>query len=612
MVCTLPAPSFGQRGTMWTWTWGMVCPVASPLLTPMVVPAAPSAARTGPASRTTARKRASASAGFRSSTHAACARGTTSTWPSASGCTSRKAVTSGSRATTAAGMPPAAMRQKMQLMTRPPYDRDSSGGAAATRGQASAASSARVAAAGSGAARMARMTAAPAAPAARTAGTRAAVTPPIASTGMAAARTASARRASPCAPPFDGVTYTGPKKARAAAAGASPGGWVETPISASAPTRRRATSAGIESPPRWTPSAPTPSATSRRSLTKSSAPVCAVAARSRSASAKSGPPGRSLSRSCTAGRPASSAAATTATRSRPAVACRSVTRTRPGMRARTGVRGRGRSARARLARERAAHRGRELLRRDGLLEALDHALLPGAEHLRHQRVAGHDDDGHVGALLAQHAVDVHPAGPRHHQVGHDQIDLVAMLRPDPERLFPALRRQHAVAAVLQHRAAVLARSRVVVDQHEDAPGPDGGGSPARAPGARELGDRRHQGGRLEGLDDVVVEAGRQRALPVLQVGVGREGHRRDLSPLSRREGPQLGQQRVAVLAWHRDVGEEDVRLPAREDDEGVGGRGARAHLGAGARQQYAQDLTRVGLVVHDQHARAVERRGGRG
>src|SRR5262245_44341595 len=116
IVCTLPAPSSGQRGTMCTWTWGMVCPVAAPLLMPIVVPAAPSASRTGPASRRVARKSASAAAGSSSSTEATCARGTTRTCPSASGCTSRKATTSGSRATTSAGTSPFTMRQKMQLV----------------------------------------------------------------------------------------------------------------------------------------------------------------------------------------------------------------------------------------------------------------------------------------------------------------------------------------------------------------------------------------------------------------------------------------------------------------------------------------------------------------
>jgi hypothetical protein len=45
--------------------------------------------------------------------------GTTSTCPSASGCTSRKATTSLLRATISAGISPATMRQKMQVMGFP-------------------------------------------------------------------------------------------------------------------------------------------------------------------------------------------------------------------------------------------------------------------------------------------------------------------------------------------------------------------------------------------------------------------------------------------------------------------------------------------------------------
>src|SRR5207302_4445833 len=129
---------------------------------------------------------------------------------------------------------------------------------------------------------------------------------------------------SPWAPVLDGVAHTGPKSAKSAPAEASPGACVETPISVPAGSRRRATSTGTEPVPSCTPSAPAASATSSRSFTKSSAPVRAVAARRRSASASSGRPGRSLSRSCTAGSPASSAASTTA------APCRSVTRTSLG------------------------------------------------------------------------------------------------------------------------------------------------------------------------------------------------------------------------------------------------------------------------------------------
>ena len=69
----------------------------------------------------TMRKSASAAAGSRSSMDATCARGTTSTWPSASGCTSRNATPSSvASATTSAGISPATMRQKMQLIPGPP------------------------------------------------------------------------------------------------------------------------------------------------------------------------------------------------------------------------------------------------------------------------------------------------------------------------------------------------------------------------------------------------------------------------------------------------------------------------------------------------------------
>src|SRR5262249_14136444 len=138
----------------------------------------------------------------------------------------------------------------------------------------------RVASAGSSAAKMARITAAPVAPAARVAGTVLAVTPPIASTGTRAAAAAWRGAATPCGGPnaaFDGVAYTGPKKTKSAVAlAASAGACVDTPTNAPGGRSRRATSAGSEPPPRWTPSAPTATATSIRSFTRRSAPARAV------------------------------------------------------------------------------------------------------------------------------------------------------------------------------------------------------------------------------------------------------------------------------------------------------------------------------------------------
>src|SRR4029077_11261893 len=194
----------------------------------------------------------------------------------------------------------------------------------------------------------------PAAPAPRISVTRSAVTPPIASTGTRAAAVASRSAATPCGGPntaFDGVAYTGPKTAKSAAvAASSAGACLETPITARGASMRRTTSTGIEPPPRWTPSAPTATATSTRSFTRRRAPVRAVSARRRSARSSSARPDRSLSRRCTAGKPASSARATTSTRSRPPVAWRSVTRTSAGASADTPIHG-ARGRRVQLPRD---------------------------------------------------------------------------------------------------------------------------------------------------------------------------------------------------------------------------------------------------------------------
>jgi signal peptidase I len=136
--------------------------------------------------------------------------------------------------------------------------------------QLQAATSARVAAAGSSAARMARITAMPCAPAPRMAGAVSRSMPPIASTGTRAERTAAARRSVPCGAPnaaLDGVANTGPKKTKSApVAAADAASWTDAPMVAAGSTSR-ATSTGNERSPRCTPSAPTATATSRRSFT---------------------------------------------------------------------------------------------------------------------------------------------------------------------------------------------------------------------------------------------------------------------------------------------------------------------------------------------------------
>src|SRR5438067_2853642 len=313
------------------------------------------------------------------------------------------------------------------------------------------------------------MTATPAAPAARTAGTCRTVMPPIASTGTAAAPTAAASAAGPTAV-FPGVAYTAPKKAKSAPirARSSFAACVDTPIRPSGPTRLRATATGTEVPPRWTPSAPTASATSIRSFTKRSAPVRAVALRSCSAISRSRRPGRSFSRSWTAGSPASSAVVTTATSSRPSVAWRSVTRTREG----TAVTCAG----ARLSDDafERARRGRIELRRDAPGEERLPPCLDSLPHrLGHQdRVPGARDGGvhehgvaaeleRLGGMRrrADAGVDDH----RHPALLDDDAEVVGVPDAEPRADRRGERHDGGAAEVLE----ALAGDRVVRDVGQD-------------------------------------------------------------------------------------------------------------------------------------------------
>src|SRR5437867_9205268 len=142
--------------------------------------------------------------------------------------------------------------------------------------------------------------------------------------------------------------------------------------------------------------------------------------------------------------------------------------------------------------------------------------------------------------------------------------------------------------------------------------------PARSCGAggcrrsrsRRLGDPRHHRDQLVAVDrlgDVHLKAGRQRLSPVLEARVGRQRDRCDRAavPCLLRADP--ADERVAVLAGHADVGQEDVRPPGLELGERLRGRLARPYLGTGLPQDRFEDLARVQLVVDYQDAEAAER-----
>ena len=109
--------------------------------------------------------------------------------------------------------------------------------------------------------------------------------------------------------------------------------------------------------------------------------------------------------------------------------------------------------------------GGEVFGLDRLLQALDHALAPGFEHLGDERVARQGDHGDIGALLVHGVTDLHPAAAgQHHEVGHDEVDLVAMGRPHPEPLVPAARGEDPIPELLEDGATILAVREVVLDE----------------------------------------------------------------------------------------------------------------------------------------------------
>src|SRR2546428_4726030 len=96
---------------------------------------------------------------------------------------------------------------------------------------------------------------------------------------------------------------------------------------------------------------------------------------------------------------------------------------------------------------------------------------------------------------------------------------------------------------------------------------------------RHLGDDGEQLLGVERFRKVHVEAGGERRLTVLRASVGRDRDRgHGLRTLRALTPAHLLDQRVAVLARHPDVGQQEVDPPAPEDIERLGGRAGRPRL----------------------------------
>ena len=100
----------------------------------------------------------------------------------------------------------------------------------------------------------------------------------------------------------------------------------------------------------------------------------------------------------------------------------------------------------------------------------------------------------------------------------------------------------------------------------------------------------------------------ERAEPVLDPAVGGERDRGGPGALRVVERAHSPDERVAVLAGHLDVGDEDVRPPRPGAPEALGGRRARPHLGPAVDQHRREQLEPVALVVDHQDPQPAERR----
>jgi hypothetical protein len=67
-----------------------------------------------------------------------------------------------------------------------------------------------------------------------------------------------------------------------------------------------------------------------------------------------------------------------------------------------------------------------------------------------------------------------------------------------------------------------------------------------------------------------------------------------------------GDQRVAVFTGHREVRDEHVRPELAHEGETLRRRAHAARLGAVQREDQAHRVERVGVVVHEEDAQAVE------
>src|SRR5262245_47031864 len=122
----------------------------------------------------------------------------------------------------------------------------------------------------------------------------------------------------------------------------------------------------------------------------------------------------------------------------------------------------------------------------------------------------------------------------------------------------------------------------------------------------------HQFGWLDRFREVRLVAQLKRPPDVLGAGVSRQRHRRDEPAALRLTLPHLSYQLVPVLDRHSDVRYKHIGTPFIQRLKRFCGGGAVPHFGPVNREYQTEQIARVGLVIHHDHAqvtKAIRRRG---
>ena len=177
-------------------------------------------------------------------------------------------------------------------------------------------------------------------------------------------------------------------------------------------------------------------------------------------------------------------------------------------------------------------------------------------------------------------------------------------KAETERLYAALYRSLAeiMAGVGLSHATFVRVARPVPGRRRDARA-----GLAVVEGARrdERGHRGDQRLGIDGLPDVRVEAGAERAVAV---EVARMAGERDRHELAARavERAELAHERVAVLVGHGDVAHDDVGRLRLHRGQRFGRRRRDPRARTGQLEHDAERAPRVGIVLDDEHLHAVE------